>query len=614
MAARYIIRHGGYVCCPVFGAGLTVKHILTNDPEKLKRICGRGFLQSDTGGVYQEIKNALEEDKKVLFIGTPCETAALYSYLGGDREKLVTMDRTCHGVTSHKVFEKFINDQGITEASGKAFDMEPFFGAYLSGITKCEACGKCKYNRLPRQADLSAGMFRGDDIGGAALLVNSQKGRKFFESFKAALPETRRISLTAAQRGNSVINRADAPNKNRELFFDRFDKIKFGALAEGCLNNSLYRADIEALSEKVPEEHLDFYYTAQLAARLCKGRKIVTWQHSDIFNKILLENFGMKVEFSVTREKKEANGTTIRHISELSGKRDVYFVVVVTPKYAREYTSVLEKYRYYEDIDYVFRNHAAVVLENFDCSKGRYEDKYGNTIEGYGAIIRKVIFRGCNSHISLAREVNTKNLSIDLSSNAYVEIGTKTRFNGETRIISAGRGGGSRLYIGDDCRFADGLIRFYVHKALSVMKIGYHTSFETNLEIHVNSGKKLLIGNDCMFSHDIELWAGDGHSIFDTVTRENTNSDYDKLPEHRNKLVIHDHVWAAKGAFIMHGTDIGRGSTVGARAVVKGKYPNNCTIAGNPARIVKKNTAWARVNCADDIAICGDGNAELTQE
>lgn len=117
-----------------------------------------------------------------------------------------------------------------------------------------------------------------------------------------------------------------------------------------------------------------------------------------------------------------------------------------------------------------------------------------------------------------------------------------------------------------------------------------------------------------MLSYDIELWAGDGHTLFDTETGQNTNSDPENQPDHRNKLIIGDHVWVAKGAFVMHGTNVGRGSVIGAKSVVKGKYPNNCTIAGNPARLVKKNTAWARVNGVMDISMCGEGNAELTQE
>lgn len=43
--------------------------------------------------------------------------------------------------------------------------------------------------------------------------------------------------------------------------------------------------------------------------------------------------------------------------------------------------------------------------------------------------------------------------------------------------------------------------------------INEECTFETNLELHANAGKKIIIGRDSMFSHDIDLWAGDGHTI-----------------------------------------------------------------------------------------------------
>ena len=618
-AARYIIDNGGYFCGPVYEKDMKVKHIISNDPKELNRFCVRGFLQSDTSGIYPQIEELLDKGEKLLFLGTPCEVAALYSYLGGSREGLVTMDRICHGVTSHKIFEKYTKDQNITDITGMTFEDELFFGAYINGIIKCDSCCKCKYDRVPRQADITAGMFPQGKYGGAAVIVNNSKGRELFEGFSKTLPEPKRMSFNKAKETNHTIVRPDGIHKNRSYFFKYFNDIDFASLAEGCLNNHLYRAEIKALSEKVPEDIHDIYYAARLTAQMSRGRKIVTWSHSEIFNKVLFDNFGEKVEFSVTSNKDEVNGSTVRYITELIGKRDDYFVSVITPSFVREYKMMLEKYGYREGFDYTFRIHPPIVIENFDCSKGRYEDSYGNTIEGYGAVIRRVVFRGCNSHIALGREVNgAHNLTIDFTSNVRMEIGRRTRITGAT-VITSGyvsniKEGGTLIMIGDECRVTDGLIRMFVHPNISELRVGNRTSFENALGIHINTGKKLIIGNDCMISYDVEMWAGDGHTLFDTETGCNTNSDPAGQPDHRSRLVLGDHVWVAKGAFIMHGTDIGRGSVVGARSVVKGRFPNNCAIAGNPAHIVKKNVAWARDNGVMDISMCGTGNAELTQE
>ena len=97
-----------------------------------------------------------------------------------------------------------------------------------------------------------------------------------------------------------------------------------------------------------------------------------------------------------------------------------------------------------------------------------------------------------------------------------------------------------------------------------------------------------------MVSYENELWAGDGHSIFDVKSSKCINRNLTGVFHPKNQLVIGDHVWVGKQAFLIHGTNIGSGSIVGARSVVKGIFPNNCSIAGNPATSVKEDVAWSR--------------------
>lgn len=51
---------------------------------------------------------------------------------------------------------------------------------------------------------------------------------------------------------------------------------------------------------------------------------------------------------------------------------------------------------------------------------------------------------------------------------------------------------------------------------------------------------------------------------------------------------------------ILGGTNIGKNSVIAANSVVRGHYPDNCVIAGSPAKIVKrynKNTGnWEKTN------------------
>ena len=107
-----------------------------------------------------------------------------------------------------------------------------------------------------------------------------------------------------------------------------------------------------------------------------------------------------------------------------------------------------------------------------------------------------------------------------------------------------------------------------------------------------------------MISTEVIFQANDGHTIFDTETGSNLNSDMRKLKDNNGFLKeteIGDHVWVGRRTTVLGGTSIGPGSIVGTMSVVKGSFPNNVIVAGIPARLIKKNRSWSRNNAASDI-------------
>ncbi|MBA2585639.1 MAG: maltose acetyltransferase, partial [Chthoniobacterales bacterium] len=52
--------------------------------------------------------------------------------------------------------------------------------------------------------------------------------------------------------------------------------------------------------------------------------------------------------------------------------------------------------------------------------------------------------------------------------------------------------------------------------------------------------------------------------------------------------IIGDNVWIGMNAVILKGVAIGENSVVAAGAVVTKSVPENCVVAGNPAKIVKR--------------------------
>ena len=62
------------------------------------------YLQSDISCVWDELKTRVVE-KKGLFVGTPCQCAALRLFLGEKVDNLLICDFICHGVASPLVFD-----------------------------------------------------------------------------------------------------------------------------------------------------------------------------------------------------------------------------------------------------------------------------------------------------------------------------------------------------------------------------------------------------------------------------------------------------------------------------------------------------------------------------
>lgn len=262
--------------------------------------------------------------------------------------------------------------------------------------------------------------------------------------------------LEVAIQGNRIIKVPYKLHKNRKDFFANFNNLDFTSLTLGCYNNNLYYYKYTLLSQKLPKQYHEFYYLAKTAAENSRGRKIVTWLNSPIFEKILWGHFHLQVDFSVTLFQEKVINSMVILISYLKGENDKYYLVAPDLEYNPSYYSVLTEYGFSEIDDFIFRNHPSIVVENYDCSKGRYSDEYGNTIDGWNAVIGKIVFRGCNNHITLGKNIgNAQNLIFDLSSNSSIEIGENTRFNDSTKITTKRFNGNSEVRIKNNCRFTD---------------------------------------------------------------------------------------------------------------------------------------------------------------
>jgi acetyltransferase-like isoleucine patch superfamily enzyme len=104
--------------------------------------------------------------------------------------------------------------------------------------------------------------------------------------------------------------------------------------------------------------------------------------------------------------------------------------------------------------------------------------------------------------------------------------------------------------------------------------------------IFSGSGRKVLIGYDCMFSWGITCRNHDSHAIFSLDDGQVMNSAMD--------LTFGKHVWVGQDVVVTRGVHIGSGSVIGARSVVTKDIPNCVIAAGTPASTIRERISWTR--------------------
>lgn len=77
-----------------------------NDLENLK---GSKYIQAKKGEIYQYLEKDLKMNKRCLFIGLPCEVAAVKRHFKNYLNLLYTVELICHGPTSSLVQKKYVN-------------------------------------------------------------------------------------------------------------------------------------------------------------------------------------------------------------------------------------------------------------------------------------------------------------------------------------------------------------------------------------------------------------------------------------------------------------------------------------------------------------------------
>lgn len=226
LLAKYIIDEGGIVYGAAFDEDFQLRHRPAENIQQIPPLLRSKYLQSNTEGIYSEIRKRLKDGRKVLFVGTPCQCNALYNFLGKKKPvNLSLVDFICHGVPSQRLFddakaywerknksritkfefrhkrpdcvhsfylEAIDMDSGESYSKCEKYDKYPFYNGFKRYICFRESCYHCAFAVQERVADITLADFwniesvdPNVDIeefnkGYSMIVTNSERGKDIF--------------------------------------------------------------------------------------------------------------------------------------------------------------------------------------------------------------------------------------------------------------------------------------------------------------------------------------------------------------------------------------------------------------------------------------------------
>lgn len=252
--AELVVSQGGYVAGAVFAEDFTVRHVVSNSRDDIRRMYGSKYVQSDLMGIYREIRELLEAGKAVLFTGCACQVAALKAYLGRDYETLYSADVVCHGVPSPGIWQERVRDfhakygdireirfrdkRHLGWRSGlyvECSDGREYTGSddiYMKSFSNNwilrDCCYSCEF-KAEAYSDLTLGDFWGINVlekefgekGASCVIINTGRGRKLYRQLAGMLEREQVFPAKEAALFNPCMERPVEDNRMHHLLMQK---------------------------------------------------------------------------------------------------------------------------------------------------------------------------------------------------------------------------------------------------------------------------------------------------------------------------------------------------------------------------------------------------------
>lgn len=168
-----------------------------------------------------------------------------------------------------------------------------------------------------------------------------------------------------------------------------------------------------------------------------------------------------------------------------------------------------------------------------------------------------------------------------------VKYGKGLRLKGLPFIYNTSK---SVITIGDDCTikssFLSNLVGLYSRTIIVTRVPGAEIHIGNRVGISgatIYARQGIIIGDDTNIGGNVKILDNDFHPIAPEARRMDIKEQIGTKP-----ITIGKNCFIGCNALILKGTILGDNCVVGAGAVVSGRFEDNCIIAGNPARVIRR--------------------------
>jgi len=264
---RYVLSKKSVICGACFDKKWDVIHDCSE--QSFTQFMGSKYVQSRIGDIFVKIKDYLNNDRTVLFSGTPCQVRGLRNFLRNNYDNLITIDFICHGVPSITIWREYLNQwykdktfqakEGISPSnpdkiinikfrdkmagwlfSHLSFNVlqnnketkfyssknkNAYLRGFLNDVILRPSCYECQFKNYNSGSDVTLGDLWGAsdivdwdvDDGVSAVVVNTNKGKEIIERLSI---DKKYITEADILRQNPSLRKSVKCPPRRRRFFE----------------------------------------------------------------------------------------------------------------------------------------------------------------------------------------------------------------------------------------------------------------------------------------------------------------------------------------------------------------------------------------------------------